>query len=103
MGHTGMLLAVAGLNDEALDVRTRNLASGDWSAFPPQERAAFFMAIKLSREPWKLGRKDFDDLAAHFGTERAVDVLWWTCRCHYMTRVADAFQIPLEQDNPFRR
>ena len=37
----------------------------------------------------------------HFGTERALDVIWWACRCHYMTRVADAFQIPLERENVF--
>jgi hypothetical protein len=28
-------------------------------------------------------------------------VVWWTARCHYMTRVADAFQLPLERDNVF--
>jgi hypothetical protein len=37
----------------------------------------------------------------HFGPERAVDVIWWACRCHYMTRVADAFQLPLEKENVF--
>ena len=40
-------------------------------------------------------------LIDHFGMERALDVLWWACRCHYMTRVADAFQIALERDNVF--
>jgi hypothetical protein len=40
-------------------------------------------------------------LIAHFGLHRAMDVLWWSCRCHYMTRVADAFQLPLERDNVF--
>jgi hypothetical protein len=28
--------------------------------------------------------------------------LWWASRCHYMTRVADGFQIPLERDNVFQ-
>jgi len=28
-----------------------------------------------------------------------MDVIWWACRCHYMTRVADAFQLPLEREN----
>ena len=41
-------------------------------------------------------------LIDHFGTERALDVLWWACRCHYMTRVADAFQISLERENVFQ-
>ena len=40
-------------------------------------------------------------LIDHFGTERTLDILFWACRCHYMTRVADAFQIPLERDNVF--
>ncbi len=30
-----------------------------------------------------------------------LDVIWWACRCHYMTRVADAFQLPLERENVF--
>ncbi|MCI0455907.1 MAG: hypothetical protein L0Z62_02870 [Gemmataceae bacterium] len=38
---------------------------------------------------------------AHHGRERAVDVLWWVCHCHYMTCVADAFQLPLEPGNVF--
>ena len=42
-------------------------------------------------------------LIGHFGLERALDVLWWACRCHYMTRVADAFQLPLERENVFAR
>ena len=40
-------------------------------------------------------------LVRHFGPERALDVIWWACRCHYMTRVADAFQLPLERENAF--
>jgi hypothetical protein len=35
------------------------------------------------------------------GAARALDVIWWACRCHYMTRVADGFQLPLERDNVF--
>ncbi len=30
-----------------------------------------------------------------------MDVLWWVCHCHYMTCVADAFQLPLEPGNVF--
>lgn len=29
------------------------------------------------------------------------DVVWWSCRCHYMTRIADSFQPPLEKENVF--
>lgn len=101
MGHTEMLLAVAGLDKDAVALRTRRLAEGDWSGFPPAERAAFTFARKQAREPWSVTPADLQQLRDHFGPERALDVLWWACRCHYMTRVADAFQLPLERDNVF--
>ena len=96
-----MLLAVAGLDKNALEARTRLLASGDWSSLPSSDRAAFFFARKLSKEPWRITDKDFRILLDHFGPERTLDVVWWACRCHYMTRVADAFQLPLERENVF--
>ena len=96
-----MLLAVAGLDKTALDERTRRLASGDWSSFPPGDRAAFLFARKQAREPWSITSDDVRRLTDHFGVERTLDIVWWACRCHYMTRVADAFQIPLERDNVF--
>jgi hypothetical protein len=101
MGHTEMLLAVAGLNKEAIAQRCRRLAGGDWSAFKPAERAAFRFARKQARTAAAITEEDFQDLVRHFGPERALDVVWWNCRCHYMTRIADAFQLPLERDNVF--
>ena len=101
MGHCEMLLAVAGLDKTALDERTRRLASGDWSSFPPGDRAAFLFARKQAKEPWTITSEDVRRLIDHFGEERTLDIIWWACRCHYMTRVADAFQIPLERDNVF--
>jgi alkylhydroperoxidase family enzyme len=100
MGHTEMLLAVAGLDKTKLDERTQRLSSTDWSTFPAEERAAFFYARKLSQEPWSISDADYDTLEAHLGVQ-AIDVVWWASRCHYMTRVADAFQIPLERENVF--
>ncbi len=97
-----MLLAVAGLDKQALDERTRRLASGDWSSFPAGDRAAFRFARKQSTEPWAIGAEDMNRLIDHFGAERTLDILFWACRCHYMTRVADAFQIPLERENVFQ-
>ena len=96
-----MLLAVAGLDRNALEARTRILASGDWSSLPAWDRAAFFFARKLSKTPWAIDDADRNSLVAHFGRERSIDVIWWACRCHYMTRVADAFQLPLERENVF--
>ena len=97
-----MLLAVAGLNPDGVTKRTRQLAGGDWSAFPPGEQSAFAFARKQARRPWTITDDDFEGLVRHFGRERALDVVWWACRCHYMTRVADAFQLPLERENVFQ-
>ena len=95
-----MLLAVAGLNEKARTERTRRLA-GDWSSFPASERAAYAFARKQAKAPWAVSAQDVECLVKHFGPERAVDVIWWAGRCHYMTRVADAFQLPLERENVF--
>jgi hypothetical protein len=102
MGHCEMLLAVAGLDKKALEERTRRLASRDWSSFPPGDRAGYFFARKQSKQPWSIAAVDMQGLIDHFGVERALDVVWWACRCHYMTRVADGFQISLERENVFQ-
>ena len=96
-----MLLAVAGLNQAAVSERTQKLAGGDWSSFTPAEQAAFAFARKQAKEPWAIAAADVAELNRHFGKERALDVIWWSCRCHYMTCVADAFQLPLERENVF--
>jgi hypothetical protein len=101
MGHTQMLLAVAGLDELGLKERVSKLAGGDWSSFKADERAGLFFARKLTRTPWTVHRADLETLAAHLGQERALDTVWYLCWCNYMTRVADAFQIPLERENVF--
>jgi hypothetical protein len=98
-----MLLAVAGLTQKEITERTQRLASGDWSSFPAGEQAAFAFARKQARQPWSITKEDVEGLQKHFGPARTLDVIWWACRCHYMTRVADAFQLPLERDNVFER
>ena len=101
MGHSEMLLAVAGLTPEEIAVRTKKMASGDWSDFPAHERQAFQFAHKLTREPARVGPTDVEALVKTFGPERAADLIWYTAWCNYMTRVADAFQLPLERENVF--
>src|SRR5262245_54327473 len=102
MGHTEMLLAVAGLDSAAVTERTSRLAKGDLSEFPIGDRIAFTLARKQARAPWSISDSDVAGLVGHFGNERAIDILWWAARCHYMTRVADAFQLPLERENVFQ-
>jgi hypothetical protein len=101
MGHSEMLLAVAGLKNDEIKLRTQKLASGDWSAFPSAESLAFQVGHKLTREPAAFSDADRKALVATFGPNRAVDVIWYGAWCNYMTRVADAFQLPLERDNVF--
>jgi alkylhydroperoxidase family enzyme len=96
-----MLLAVAGLDQSAVAQRTHHLAEGDWSSFPPAERAAFAFARKQALAPASVADADVRKLVELFGRERTIDVIWWACRCHYMTRVADGFQLPLERENVF--
>jgi alkylhydroperoxidase family enzyme len=101
MGHSEMLLAVAGLTPEEIEARTADLADGDWAGFPPAERAAFRLANRLTAEPWSVTDVDVSALKAAFGDVRALDLIWQISWCNYMTRVADAFQLPLESTNVF--
>lgn len=102
MGHTEMLLAVAGLDSAGVTERTSQLASGDWSKFPVGDQMAFAFARKQANSPSSIDDADVQGLIDHFGNERTLDILWWSARCHYMTRVADAFQLPLERENVFQ-
>ena len=71
------------------------------SALTPREWAAVTFARKLTKTPWAVRQADLDVLTAHLGRERALDSVWYVCWCNYMTRVADAFQLPLERENVF--
>ena len=44
---------------------------------------------------------DVKALVASFGKHRALDLIWYSAWVNYMTRVADAFQLPLEKENVF--
>lgn len=100
MGHTEMGLAVAGLGEDEVNETTRRLA-GDWSSFSLAERAAFEFTRKQAQDPASITDADVHALAKHYGPNGAWQVIWWASRCHYMTKVADAFQLPLEKENPF--
>lgn len=102
MGHSEMLLAVAGLTEDEIKQRTNKLAAGDWSDFAPAEQLAFRFAYTLSRDPSTLTDADLAALSEGFGDHRALDLIWYGSWCNYMTRVADAFQFPLESENVFQ-
>lgn len=103
MGHSEMLLAVAGLSETELKKRTKNLAEGNWNVFPPAERLAFGFAHKQARDPAAIETKEVKQLLKTFGPHRTIDLIWYGAWCNYMTRVADAFQLPLEKQNVFAR
>jgi hypothetical protein len=103
MGHSEMLLAVAGLNDHEIKDRTKKLAAGDWSMFSAAEQTAFRFAYQFSKEPADVARKGVEELTKAYGRSRALDLIWYGSWCNYMTRVADAFQLPLETENVFVR
>ncbi len=103
MGHSEMLLAVAGLSPEEIQDRTKQLAETGWSDFPASERLAFQFGRKLTSEPWDVTRADVHALTEAFGKERALDLIWWVAWGNYMTRVADAFAVPLEATNVFEK
>jgi alkylhydroperoxidase family enzyme len=96
-----MLLAVAGLSDDDLKAKVKVLAGKDWKTLPAHERLAFRFAAKLTRTAAEVTPADVAEMAEAFGPERAIDLIWYTCWCNYMTRVADGFQLPLEKENVF--
>ncbi len=99
MGHCEMLLAVAGMSAETVAEKTRTLAAGGETA---ADKVAYAFIRKQATEPWAITDADVSKLENETGQEKAWQVIWWAARCHYMTTVADAFQLPLERDNPFR-
>ncbi len=101
MGHAEMLLAVAGLDQLEVKERVTVLASGDWSTFTPEERVVLNFARRLSKQPQTVGKSDVRTLVRHLGENRAIDWMFHVAWCNFMTRVADAFQIPLESENVF--
>lgn len=101
MGHSQMLLAVAGLEEKQIQEKTEMIGSGDWDLFSPAERLAFALAYKLSKDPAALSDAERHDLVQTFGPASALDLVWNIAWSNYMTRFADAFQLPLEDSNVF--
>src|SRR5437763_4863187 len=101
MGHCEMGLAVAGLKPDEVADRTGRLAGGDWSSFPAAHQVGFTFVRKQATAPAAVTAADLTALEEAFGPGGMWQVVWWSARCHYMTRVADAFQLPLERDNVF--
>jgi multidrug efflux pump subunit AcrA (membrane-fusion protein) len=92
-----------------LEARVMQAEAALAAAKSAQEQAkADYERAQQLREGKAISRADFDKFETALRTTKAeLDrgeqaVLWWAARCHYMTRVADAFQLPLERDNVFK-
>jgi hypothetical protein len=101
MGHSEMLLAVAGLDKKSISEQTRNLANGQWSEFPAEERLALAFARKQAKDVTSITSGDVKQLVEHLGKERTLDLICWICQCHYRMTIAEALQLPLEKGNVF--
>jgi hypothetical protein len=101
MGHGEMNWDAARLSRSLIAERSQLLAGRDWSSFPAAEQRAFVFARKLIRYSARISVEDIDMLKHDFGTERAFFALVYACRCNYMTRISNGFQLGLERDNVF--
>ena len=101
MGHCEMNWEVIGMTPSQIAERSRALASDDWSCFPPAEQRALAFARKLTRSPGEVTTDDVRGLASDFGTDPALSILMYACRCNYMVRISNGFQLTLERDNVF--
>ncbi len=98
-----MLLAVAGLTKEQVKERARGLSDNKWTLFPEVERVGYRFVHQQATQPTKISDEQIKALKKAMGPHRALDVIWYGSWCNYMTRVADAFQLPLEKSNVFGR
>jgi alkylhydroperoxidase family enzyme len=101
MGHCEMNWEVIGMTPAQIAERSRALAGEDWSCFPPAEQRALAFARKLTRTPGEVSADDVRGLVRDFGTDPALSILMYACRCNYMVRISNGFQLTLERDNVF--
>ena len=101
MGHCEMNWEVIGMTPSQIAERSRALASDDWSCFPPAEQRALAFARKLTRSPGEVTTDDVRGLTSDFGIDPALSILMYACRCNYMVRISNGFQLTLERDNVF--
>jgi alkylhydroperoxidase family enzyme len=101
MGHCEMNWEVIGMTPAQIAERSRQLAGDDWSSFPPSEQRVFAFARKLTQAPGLITRDDVKGVVADYGVDSAVSIMTYACRCNYMVRVSNGFQLSLERDNVF--
>ena len=101
MGHCEMNWEVAGLSQEQIEQRSRQLSDDQWTGFSDVEQRAFAFARKLSQEPSSISDADVLQLRQDFGDTLALAIAVQVSRYHYMVRISNGFQLQLEKENVF--
>jgi alkylhydroperoxidase family enzyme len=101
MGHVEMNWEVIGMTPRQIADRSRALSGTDWSGFPEREQNALSLARKLTATPSAVTHQEIQGVVEDFGTDSAVSLLTYVCRCNYMVRVSNGFQLALERENVF--
>jgi len=95
MGHVVMTSELAGVPETAV------FAMDDASAWDARQRAVLPFARKMTLRPAEIERSDVDALRPHLTDPQIVELCLAICRYNTMNRLADAFGVPLERENPF--
>lgn len=95
MGHVVMTSELSGVPETAV------LRIDDPSRWDARRRAVLPFARKLTLRPADVDRRDVDALRAHLTDAQIVELCLAVCRYNTMNRLADAFGVPLERENPF--
>ena len=95
MGHVAFGSAVAGRSEKKLfDIESP-------ASLDATRKVVFPFARKLTREPSKISQEDIDALRTKLKDQEIVELVFAICNYNTMNRLADAFGVPLEQENVF--
>ncbi|HEY9435919.1 MAG TPA: carboxymuconolactone decarboxylase family protein [Blastocatellia bacterium] len=89
---------VLGLRRLGVDPAKLVALAKDDSALTPRERTAVAFARKITRDPAKLTKDDYEALVAEFKEQGALEVLLQSCNFAYMNRFTDGLRLPSEDE-----
>ena len=89
---------VLGLRRLGVDPAKLMAMAKDDSALTPRERTAVTFARKITRDPAKLTKTDYEALVQEFQPQGALEVLLQTCNFAYMNRFTDGLRLPSEDE-----
>ncbi|WP_337175660.1 hypothetical protein [Paludisphaera sp.] len=95
-GHQEVKLTNDGVTEDTIAA-----LDGDWSEFPPAERAAFEFARKLTYEPHALADADIDRLRPHYNDLQILEILMTVSGNNATNRWTGPLAIPQEKHRVF--